>query len=78
MVGLHSYFKKQVMLFKPKTIDEAYVQAQSLEMNKKKGHPSGPQQRDQKGDYKEEKKNLKGKGKNTIATAHLFKDPSNH
>jgi hypothetical protein len=36
--GLHSHFQNQVMLFKPKTIDEAYVKAQYLEnIGHKKG-----------------------------------------
>jgi hypothetical protein len=40
--GLHSHLRKQVMLFKPKIIDEACVQAQCLEnIGHKKGKPSG-------------------------------------
>jgi hypothetical protein len=40
--GLHSHLWKQVMLFKPRTIDEACVQAQYLEnIGNKKGQPSG-------------------------------------
>jgi hypothetical protein len=40
--GLHSHLWRQVMLFKPRIIDEACVQAQYLEnMGKNKGQPSG-------------------------------------
>jgi hypothetical protein len=40
--GLHSDLRKQVMLFKPRTIDEAYVKAQYPEnICHKKGQPNG-------------------------------------
>jgi hypothetical protein len=29
--GLHSHLRNQVMFFNPRTVDEAYVQAQHLE-----------------------------------------------
>jgi hypothetical protein len=39
--GLHSHLRGQIILFKPKTIDGAYVKEQYLEMDKKEGQPSG-------------------------------------
>ena len=40
--GLHNHLWKQVMLFNPRIVDEAYVQAQYLEnISHKKGQPSG-------------------------------------
>jgi hypothetical protein len=40
--GLDSHLQKQVMLFKPRTMDEACVHAQYLEnTGQKKGQPSG-------------------------------------
>jgi hypothetical protein len=45
--GLYSHLRRQVMLFKPRIVDEASVQAQYLEyMDKKKGQPSGSKQKD--------------------------------
>jgi hypothetical protein len=40
--GLHSHLQKQVMLFRPRTMDEVCVQAQYMEnKGQKKGQPSG-------------------------------------
>jgi hypothetical protein len=40
--GLHGHLWNKVMLLKPKTVDEAYVQARYLEnIGHKKGQPSG-------------------------------------
>jgi hypothetical protein len=40
--GQHSHLRRQVMMFKPRKIDEAYVQAQYVEnMGKNKGQSSG-------------------------------------
>jgi hypothetical protein len=53
---LHRNSRRQVMLFKPGTVYEACVQAQYLEMHKKKGQPNGSKQTNQQGASKEGKK----------------------
>jgi hypothetical protein len=68
------------MLFKPRTVDEACVQAQYLEnIGHKKGKPSGSKQKEHQEASKEGKKKWKGgKDKKMTTTAHQCKDPSNH
>jgi hypothetical protein len=67
------------MLFKPKTVDEACVQAQYLEnIGHKKGQPSGSKQKEHQDASKEGKKKWKGKDKKMTTTTHQCKDPSNH
>jgi hypothetical protein len=45
--GLHSHLKKQVILFKPRTMDKACVHAQYMEnIGHKKGQPSGSKQKE--------------------------------
>jgi hypothetical protein len=40
--GSHSHLQNRVMLFNPRKVDEACIQAQYLEnIGQKKGHPSG-------------------------------------
>jgi hypothetical protein len=59
--GLHNHLWKQVMLFKPRSVDEACVQAQYLEnIGLKKGKSSGSKQKEQQDASKEGKKKWKG------------------
>jgi hypothetical protein len=60
------------MLFKPRTMDEACVQAQYLEnIGHKKGQPSGSKQKEHQGASKMGRKKWKeGKDKKTTANAH--------
>ena len=54
---LRSYLRMQVILFKPRTIDEACVQAWYLEkMDKNKGQSIGSKQKDHQDASKERKK----------------------
>jgi hypothetical protein len=76
--GLHSYLERQVMLFKPRTVDKVYVQAQYLEMDRKKEQPNSSKQKDHQGTSMEGKKKWKGKDMKTTATTHQYKDPNNH
>ena len=67
------------MLFKPRIVNETYVQEQYLEnIGNKKGQPSGSKQKDHQVASKEGKKKWKGKEKKTISTAHKSTDPKNH
>jgi hypothetical protein len=68
------------MLFKPRTVDEACVQAQYLEnIGQKKGKPSGSKKKEHQEASKEGKKKWKGgKYKKTKTTTHQSKDPNNH
>jgi len=68
------------MLFKPKSIDEAYVKAQYLEnIGLKRVQSSGSKQKEKHEASKEGKKKKKwGKDKKTVTTTHQRKDPSNH
>jgi len=69
--GLHNHLRRQVMLFKPRKIDEASMQARYLEnVDKKKGQPSGCKHKYHQDDYKEEKKKWKGKYKKKTTMAH--------
>lgn len=47
--GLHNDIRRQITLFKPKTIDEACVHAQHREFKKRKGFPNGLKQFEQQG-----------------------------
>jgi hypothetical protein len=60
------------MLFKPRIVDEACVQAQYLEnIGQKKGQPSGLKQKEHQEASKEGKKKWKGgKYKKTTTTTH--------
>ena len=61
--GIQSHLWKQVMLFKPRTVDETFVQAKYLEnIGYKKGQQSGYKKKDHKDASKEGKK-WKGKEK---------------
>lgn len=39
--SLHSHISREVLILKPKTLDEACIQAQYIENDKKKVQPSG-------------------------------------
>jgi hypothetical protein len=59
------------MLFKPKTVDEAYVKAQYLEnIGHKKRHPSASKQKEHQETSKEGKNKWKGKDKKRKKTTH--------
>eukprot|EP00253_Pinus_taeda_P034565 PITA_34565 len=77
---LHRHLCDQVILFKPKTMGKAYVQAQYLEnIGLKRVQSSGSKQKEQQETSKEWKKKQKGgKDKKTTATTQQCKDPSNH
>jgi hypothetical protein len=67
------------MLFNPRIVEEAYVQAKYLEnTGDKKGKPSCSKWKEHQYASKEGKKKWKGKDKNMTPTAHQCKDPSNH
>jgi len=70
--GLHLHLREKVMLFKPKTMDEACVQAQYLEnICLKRAQSSGLKQKEQQETYKEWKKKKKWvKDKKTTTTTH--------
>ena len=77
--GLHSHLRRQVLFFKPITIDEAYMQAQYLDdMDKKEGKPSGSKWKEHQDTSKEGKNKEKGEDKKTTSTTHQCKDPNNH
>jgi hypothetical protein len=67
------------MIFNPRVVDEACVEAQYLEkIGQKKGKPSGSKKKENQEASKEGNEKWKGgKYKNTIAIAHQCKDPSN-
>jgi hypothetical protein len=66
------------MLFKPRTINEAYVQAQCLEnIGHKEGQPSDSKHKEHQDASKEGKKKWKRKDKKTTTGAYQCKDPSN-
>ena len=68
-----------MILFNPKTIDEAYVQARYLEnIGHKKRKPSGSKQKYNQDSSKEGKKKWKGKYKKTTTMTHQCKDSKNH
>jgi hypothetical protein len=67
------------MLFKPRTIDEACVQAQYLEnIGHKKGQPSGSKQNITKMLPRRGRRSGKGKTRRWTTTTHQCKDPNNH
>lgn len=70
--GLHNHLQKKVMLFNPKSVDEACVQEQYLEnIGLKKGKLSGLKKKEQHDASKEGKKKLKGeKDKKLGITTH--------
>jgi hypothetical protein len=68
--GLHDDLRRQMVLFKTRTVDEAYVQARHLDTDKKKRKPNGSKQIDQQGAPNMGKKKWKGKGKKIATTRH--------
>ena len=59
--GLHHHLREQVMLFKPKSVDEAYVHAQYLEnIGLKRAQWSGSKHKEKQDACKEGKKKKKG------------------
>jgi hypothetical protein len=80
MGGLHSHLRKKVMIFKPRKVDEACVQAQYLEnMGHKKRQPSSSKQKEHEEASKEGMKKWNGgKDKKMPTIAHQCKDPNNH
>jgi hypothetical protein len=69
-----------VIIFNPRTVDEACVHAQYMEnISHKKWKPRGSKKKEHQEASKEGKKKWKGgKDKNTVATTHQCKDPRNH
>ena len=61
--GLHHHLREQVMLFKPKMVDEACVQAQYLENIGLKGAQSNGLKKKEKQDASKEGKKKKKGGK---------------
>jgi len=69
--GLHNDLRKKVMLFKPRTTDEACVQAHCLDnIGHKKWFPNGSKYKENQDTSDEGKKKWKGKDNKMIATAH--------
>ena len=69
--GLHRHLREQVMMFKPKTMDETCVQAQYLKnIGLKRAQSSGSKQKEQQDTSKDGKKQKGGKYKKTATTAH--------
>lgn len=69
--GLHNHLWKQVMLLKPRTIDEPRLQAEYLEnIGNNKGQPIGSKQKDHRDSSKEGKKKRKGNENKINTTAH--------
>ena len=67
------------MLFKPRTINEAYVQAQYIKnIRNKKGYPSGSKNKECEDASMEGKKKWKREGKKTTTTTHHCKGPNDH
>eukprot|EP01018_Ginkgo_biloba_P002772 Gb_08746 [translate_table: standard] len=75
--GLHSHIKRQVLLFKPTSIDQVSVQAQYIEKDGRKGQQSGSSKQNQRGSSKG-KGSGKDKGKRITTTSLKCKDPKNH
>ena len=70
LVCVNSHLQRQVMLFKPNTTDEVYVQEQHLEnIGHKKGQPSGSKQKENQYISREGKK-WKEKDKKTTSMSH--------
>ena len=57
--GIYSHLRKKMLLFKPRPIDESFVQAQRLYIDKKKGQPNGLKHKRQQGISKEGKNKWK-------------------
>jgi hypothetical protein len=68
--GLHSHLQNQVILFKPRTTDEACVLEQYLKnIGQNKGQPSGSMKKEHQEASREGKKKWKGgKDKKTTST----------
>jgi hypothetical protein len=65
--GIYGHFLKKLMLFKSKTVDEAYAQAQYLEnIGHKKGQPSGSKHKENHNTSKEVNNKGKSKEKNVM------------
>ena len=72
--GIHNHWRRKVILFEPRTINEmAYVHALYLEnMDKKKGKPSGFKKKDTQDTSKDLKKKWKVKDKRKINKLHTI------
>ena len=69
--GLHCHLHEQIMLFKPKSVDETCVQAQYLgNIRLKRVQSSGSKQKEQQDASKDGKKKKKGEDKKMAAIAH--------
>jgi hypothetical protein len=67
-----------VICIKPNSIDEAHVQAQYIDGDKKNGQSNGPKQREQQEHKKSGKKKGKEKSKKMVIVAHESKALDNH
>lgn len=77
--GLHLHLCEQMMLFNPKSVDEACVQTQYLEnIGLERAQSIGSKQKEQHDASKEGKKQKGVKHKKMAATSHQCNDPSNH